>query len=175
MILADKTAQVAPLFHYSPGWRVHKFHQHISRDIAHKILKPADVADLLRQSLVVAMREGAQLVLDCHDFIPPFDRYFTAKDDDGEIVCPIDEVFDRELWLKDRYYMKIVNEYENNDRYGNKGEYKCMPGFGIIILSNCCVEETECEDLDEFLDMLLKKIPHVDKFEKYYIDELKKK
>ena len=104
------------------------------------------------------MKHGRQLVLDFDTMVPTVADYDTAD-------CPIKELlFDKEKLFVD--YKKIVKESEDMDTQGNKNLYALNPKFNLIIVSN--MADPDCDD--EIIQMVLDEIPHIQKFERIFIE-----
>ena len=79
------------------------------------------IAEYLRAQLVVGMRTGDKLLIDCGKLTPDW----TALRQEG--VFHPELVFDRENWYKHDNYIKFVKDDENYSVGGlNKGMYRLI-------------------------------------------------
>ena len=95
------------------------------------------------------MKTGDTLAINLSKLSP----YFKTEWKDDK-VWPIDDISDFDEWREDNKYMKIVNDKENVDLNGNKGQYVLLETHTMVFISKY--------ETDEQMIEVMKGIPNSD-------------
>ena len=110
-----------------------------------------------RKTMVAAMRTGKLFVINVGKYSPDFINEYTADDEN----FPTAKIFNREEWKEHDLYMKTVRHEENMNDMGNAGAFYQDNKFGVCILA-------KFDSLDN-CKQFCEKVPHQEKFHKYFV------
>ena len=134
----------------------------VRKQLIRKTMSAHEVAENFRSTLKQSILNGHMTIVNFDKTSPNLKSYTYAT----ELFQP-ELIFDSEKFLNrdTKDYKKILAPSEDEDSSGNKGDYEIHDKFGMVFIADMSGEYAD----DVIVQSLLDRMPHSEKFSKYYI------